>query len=176
VLCLAFIVFAIRSRAVLVSSSSSFLPTVTQVNHEVFLRVVSTSGCPFVQRSWLWGTPQRTSTEHYLLAAVGGDGSLFIAADTWQARLPSSRRRFVRFFRPFGDITKQNLGFLCTWACLTQHPSVLELSQFLNGLFLCSVCLSCFIQAPPLGFKERGSQCRQLHPKRCNTRRCCTIL
>jgi len=111
VLCLTYIAFAIRSRAVLVSSPSSFLPTVTQVNHEVFLRVVSTLGCPFVQRSWPWGAPQRTSTEHYLLAAVGGDGSLFTAADTWQARLPSSRRRFVRFFRPFGDMVEQDLGF-----------------------------------------------------------------
>lgn len=33
-------------------------------------------------------------------------------------------------------------------------PSILELSQLLDGLFPHSTCLSYFIQAPPLGFKE----------------------
>jgi len=35
-------------------------------------------------------------------------------------------------------------------------PSVLALSQHFDGLLLQSVCLSCFIQAPPMGFKEHG--------------------
>jgi hypothetical protein len=72
-------------------------------------------------------------------------------------------------------------------------PSVLALSQHFDGLLLQSVCLSCFIQAPPMGFKEHGRIHRDhvpsclraplrgvmsavnvstTHPQRRNARRC----
>jgi len=44
----------------------------------------------------------------------------------------------------------------------TLAPATLVLSQHFGGLLLRLVCLSCFIQAPPMGFKEQGRSHRTI--------------
>jgi hypothetical protein len=47
-------------------------------------------------------------------------------------------------------------------------PSTLELSQLLGGLLPSSICLPCFVQAPPMGFKERGNLVAILYRDACS--------
>jgi hypothetical protein len=49
-------------------------------------------------------------------------------------------------------------GVLMCLGLPSPAPSALGLSQSLDGLFPRAICLSYFIQVPPMGFKELGSE------------------
>jgi len=63
----------------------------------------------------------------------------------------------MRFFAPLTTSSRGGWGSHVP-GIPTPAPSAFGLSQPLNGLLLRTTCLSCFIQAPSMGFKELGGE------------------
>lgn len=165
VLCLTFVVIAVRVELYLVELIPLILFAQHNQNVRIFLEAGSCTELPRCTTTMNWLAPQRQPHRAIFVVRMPPSRCLwstcwFVGPDASTGYEPQSAP-LMRFLIP---LTTSSCGYWgsCVPGIPTPAPSAFGLSQPLDGFFVLATCLPCFIQTPSMGFKELGGEFQNL--------------